>query len=103
MTHAARTLRRPVAANTYADAAVVLFDGTPMFASKQVMREQYGKLFTDSPHLQLTVASRMEAGDFVVDEEHVTGVRFEGLPTEMTALSIYRVADGKIARLMLLF
>ncbi len=40
---------------------------------------------------------------FVVDEEHVTGVRFEGLPTEMTALSIYRVADGKIARLMLLF
>jgi uncharacterized protein (TIGR02246 family) len=85
------------------DAAVVLFDGTPMFASKQAMREQYGKLFADSPHLQLTIASRMATGDFVVDEEHLTGVRFEGLPAEMTALSIYRVADGKIARLMLLF
>ena len=51
------------------DASVVLFDGTPMFADKQAMREQYGKLFADSPDLHLTVASRMTAGDFVVDEE----------------------------------
>jgi hypothetical protein len=27
------------------DASVVLFDGTPMFADMQAMREQYGKLF----------------------------------------------------------
>ena len=30
------------------DASVVLFDGTPMFADKQAMREQYGKLFADN-------------------------------------------------------
>jgi len=45
----------------------------------------------------------MAAGEFVVDEEHVSGVHFGDLPTEMTALSVYRVTDGKIARLMLLF
>ncbi len=67
------------------DASVVLFDGTPMFADKQVMREQYGKLFADSPDLHPTVASRMTAGDFVVDEEHVSGMHFGDMPTEMTA------------------
>jgi len=84
------------------DASVVLFDGTPMFADKQVMREQYGRLFADSPGLHLTIAKRMSAGAFVVDEEHLSGVHFAGMPTEMTALSVYRVTDGKIARLMLL-
>jgi uncharacterized protein (TIGR02246 family) len=44
------------------DASVVLFDGTPMFADKQAIREQYGRLFAGSPDLHLTVASRMTAG-----------------------------------------
>ena len=85
------------------NASVVLFDRTPMFADKQVMREQYGQLFADSPGLHLTIANRMAAGEFVVDEEHVSGMHFGDLPAEMTALSVYRITDGKIARLMLLF
>ncbi len=85
------------------DASVVLFDGAPMFADKQAMREQYGRLFADSPDLHLTIANRMTAGEFVVDEEHVSGMNFGDMPAEMTALSVYRVTDGKIARLMLLF
>ena len=85
------------------DASVVLFDGTPMFAGKQVMREQYGKLFADSPGLHLSIANRMTAGEFVVDEEHVSGMHLGDMPTEITALSVYRVTDGKIARVMLLF
>ena len=85
------------------DASVVLFDGAPMFADKQVMRQQYGQLFGDSPDLQLTIAKRMTAGEFVVDEEHVSGMHFGDMPTQMTAVSVYRVTDGKIARVMLLF
>ena len=71
-------------------AAVVLFDGTPMFADKEAMREQYGKLFADSPQLNLVIANRMAADGFVVDEEHITGLHFEGMPTEMTALGVPR-------------
>ena len=85
------------------DISVVLFDGTPMFADKQVMREQYGKLFADSPDLSVIIASRMTAGVFVVDQEEVSGFHFGDMPTEMTALSIYQVTDGKISKLMLLF
>ena len=40
----------------------MLFDGTPMFADKQAMREQYGKLSADCPDLHLTIANRMTAG-----------------------------------------
>jgi hypothetical protein len=85
------------------DISVVLFDGTPMFADKQVMREQYGKLFADSPDLHVSIASRMTAGAFVVDQEEISGFHFGDLPTEMTALTVYQVTDGKIAKLMLLF
>jgi putative hydrolase of HD superfamily len=85
------------------DVSVVLFDGTPMFADKNVMREQYGKLFADSPGLSLTIASRMTTGQFVVDEERLTGVHYAGMPAELTTLSVYQVTDGKIAKLMLLF
>ncbi len=84
------------------DVSVVLFDSTPMFKDKAVMREQYGKLFADSPDLRVTIANRVAAGEFVVDEEHLTGFHFEGMPTEMTALSVYRVVEGKIARLLFL-
>ncbi|MGO9965099.1 MAG: nuclear transport factor 2 family protein [Acidimicrobiales bacterium] len=84
------------------DVSVVLFDGAPMFKDKEVMRKQYGQLFADSPDLRVTIANRATAGEFVVDEEHLTGAHFEGMPTEMTALCIYRVVKGKIARLMVL-
>jgi hypothetical protein len=85
-----------------ADTSVVAFDGTAVFADKQAMREQYGKLFADSPDLSVTIANRMTAGDFVVDEEHLSGFHFGDMPTEMTALAVYRVTDGKISKLMLL-
>jgi hypothetical protein len=37
----------------------------------------------------------MTAGEFVVDEEHVPGMNVGDMPTEMTALSVYQVTDGK--------
>jgi hypothetical protein len=85
-----------------ADASVVMFDGTVMFASKEEMRQRYGTLFADSPDLQVTIASRISAGEFVVDEEHLSGFHFGDMPTDLVAVAIYRVTDGKITRLMLL-
>jgi hypothetical protein len=67
-----------------------------------VMREQYGKLFADSPELAVTIGNRISTGEFVVDEERISGFHFAGMPTEMTALSVYRIAEGKISKLMLM-
>ncbi|MHB1987243.1 MAG: nuclear transport factor 2 family protein [Acidimicrobiales bacterium] len=85
------------------DASVVGFDGSPICVDKEAMHELYGRLFADSADLQVTIAKRMAAGEFVVDEEHVTGLRLEGMSTEVTAVAVYRVTGGKIARAMLLF
>jgi hypothetical protein len=53
--------------------------------------------------LNLVIAGRVAAGDFVVDEEHISGMHFGDMPAEMTLLSVYRVTGGKISKLMLLF
>jgi uncharacterized protein (TIGR02246 family) len=84
------------------DASVVTFDGTQMFSGREEIRQQYGKLFADSPRLQVTIANRIANGEFVVDEEHLSGFHYGEMPTEMTGVAIYRVIDGKIARMMLL-
>jgi putative hydrolase of HD superfamily len=84
------------------DASVVMFDGTVMFESKDVMREQYGKLFAGSPDLAVTIGGRVTAGMFVVDEEHLSGFIFGDQPVERIAVAVYRVVEGKIARLMIL-
>lgn len=84
------------------DVSVVLFDGSPMMADKQAMRESYGTLFAQSPDLQVTIANRIVVGDFVVDEEHLRGFHFEDAPTEFVAAAVYQVVDKRITRLQLL-
>jgi uncharacterized protein (TIGR02246 family) len=84
------------------DVSVVLFDGAPMFPDKEAMRQGYRKLFADSPNLHVTIANRIAGGEFVIDEEVLTGFSYGDEPSEMTAVAVYRVVDGKIARLMLL-
>jgi hypothetical protein len=84
------------------DASVVMFDGTVLFGNKEAMRDAYGKLFADSPDLQVAIAGRVTAGEFVVDEEHLSGFHFGDMPTDMASVAVYRVVNGKIAKLMLL-
>lgn len=84
------------------DASVVMFDGTVLFGTKEAMREAYGKLFADSPDLRVAIAGRITAGEFVVDEEHLSGFHFGDMPSDMTSVAAYRVVNGKIAKLMLL-
>jgi uncharacterized protein (TIGR02246 family) len=84
------------------DVSVVMFDGTVMFGSKDAMRAAYGKMFADSPDLHVTIGGRVTAGEFVVDEEHLSGFHVGDMPTKMTAVAIYRITGGKIAKLMLL-
>lgn len=79
-----------------------MFDGTAMFPDKAAMRDQYGKLFANSPDLGVSIANRIAVGKFVVDQEHITGFHFADMPTELTAVAVYQVTDGKIGRLMLL-
>lgn len=46
----------------------------------------------------VTIAARIAVGDFVIDEEHLSGFNLPGFPSELRAAVIYRVEAGKIAR-----
>jgi hypothetical protein len=78
------------------------FDGNSMMDGIDVIREQYGQLFRDSPDLHVEIPRRMVQGDYVIDQEVITGFVLPGYPTEMRAVVVYRVRDGVIADMMLL-
>jgi len=49
-------------------------DGSVMFATKEAMRQQVGKLFADSPDLDTTIASQIVIGQLAGDEEQISAV-----------------------------
>ena len=71
-------------------------DGGAILTGAQEMREFFGAMFANSPELHCDVVSRISVGDWVIDEERVTGVQAEGFPEEIHAAVAYKVEDGKI-------
>lgn len=76
--------------------------GQPMMTGHDGLRAVYGALFTQSPALHAEVTSRIRVGEFVIDEEHVTGANLTGFPAEVHAAVIYRVRDGRIMHVRML-
>jgi hypothetical protein len=78
------------------------FDGNVLMDGPEAMRGQYGPLFRDSTQLSVQIPRRIEAGEYVVDEEEITGFVLAGFPPAMHAVVIYRVRDGLIHDVALL-
>ena len=72
------------------------FDGNVLMDGLEAMRGQYGPLFLDSHQLSVEILRRMVTGDYVVDEEDISGFVLAGFPTAMQAVVVYRVRDGLI-------
>lgn len=70
-------------------------EGVPFLKGSAALRETYSKMFKASPGLRCELASRIVVGDFVIDEERVTGLR-GGPPVH--AVAIYEVRGPKIVR-----
>lgn len=86
----------------HSDAIIVGPEGNPMSQGAQAIHDLYAQLFAQSPELHATIVSRMSVGNWVVDEEQVSGIVFEGFPGDLHDISIYAVTDGLIVRLQLL-
>lgn len=76
--------------------------GNVMMQGHDGLRGFYGSLFERSPELHVDVLQRIHIGSRVIDEEHATGAKAEGFPSELHAAVVYRVADGKIVHVRLL-
>jgi hypothetical protein len=87
----------------YADDATILDPaGRPIMVGLAELRKQYGESFRANPTLSIEIAKRITVGDYVIDEEHLTGLGDPGGPDSLTAVAIYQVTDGKIRQVMLL-
>jgi hypothetical protein len=90
-------------AECYDESATVIGpDGSVMMTGRDAISGVYGQLFAQSPDLHLEMGTRLSAGDWVVDEEDVSGVDFEGMPPAMHALIVYHVTEGRIDRAQML-
>ncbi|HEV3294638.1 MAG TPA: nuclear transport factor 2 family protein, partial [Streptosporangiaceae bacterium] len=56
----------------------------------------YGPLFRDSPELRVANPRRIVSGDYLIDEEEISGFNLAGFPPAMRAVVVYRIRDGLI-------
>ncbi|MGE5674164.1 MAG: nuclear transport factor 2 family protein [Mycobacterium leprae] len=72
--------------------------GNRLMQGHDEMRARYGPMFAQYPELHCRLASRIRIGEYVVDEERITGRR----PEEEHAVAIYRVSGEKIVHVRFL-
>ena len=77
-------------------------DGETLMGGLDAMRKSYGKSFAENPVAKVVIANRIVFGEFVIDEELLTGFTKPGSPEEVRAVLIYRVRDELIAEVTLL-
>jgi hypothetical protein len=78
------------------DVTIYLGDDSVFAQGHDGIRGLYGQLFANSPNLQATISTRIHVGAWVVDEEHITGIQFEGFPPELHGVFVYQVEGDKI-------
>jgi len=74
-------------------------DGGEIATGRDKIREIYEKMFGESPKLECRIVRREVQGDYVVDQELVTGIRGGD---DVRAVAIYEVDYGKITRVWFL-
>ena len=88
-------------AATYHDnLSLFIFPNECFCQGKEQLREQYSKRFTDRPNAKAAIASRVVMGQFVIDDEIVTGIpdaHTLELGT-MRALAMYEVEENLISK-----
>ncbi len=85
------------------DIVILDGEGNQMTKGHEDMRQLYAGLFDQSPELHAEIKKRILSGQYVIDEEYITGFNLKGYPSELSAAVVYRISDGKIARVQMFF
>jgi hypothetical protein len=74
--------------------------GKVVMRGHDAMRTAYAEFFAASPNLHAEIATRIRIGDYVIDEERITGGRDPA--DEGRAVAIYHLAAGLIDHVRLI-
>jgi len=72
-----------------------LVERRPFVSGRSDLRHRYGKLFASSPKLHCRILNRLGQGQFVIDQERVTGLEKDRVNQ---ATAVYQVELGRIRR-----
>src|SRR5690349_23096084 len=72
--------------------------GNTLMQGHESMRGEYAPFFAGFPGLHAEILHRIEAGDYVIDEERISGWQAE----PVRGVAIYHVADGLIDHVRLI-
>lgn len=78
-------------------------EGNLLMQGHDSIRAQYSSLFNASPNLRARLLNRIVVGDYVIDEEDVSGRIAEGYPENVHAVAIYRIEGDKITHVRFLW
>jgi len=86
----------------YADDVVVRdAAGTVLMDGAAEVRSRYARSMADHPDLRYDIANRIALGDWVVDEERVTGMSGPRAGDVVRALLVYRLGAGLIREIVI--
>lgn len=69
-------------------------NGAVVMQGHDAIRTAYGELFRASPDLHAEISTRIRVGEYVIDEERITGRR--GSAEELRVVAIYHLANDVI-------
>jgi len=84
-----------------ADVVVKRADGTILMDGAEAVRARYAKSMSDHPNLHYDIPNRIALGNYVIDEERVTGYS-PGGPDVVRAVLVYRVTTDLIREILIL-
>ncbi|CAD7800032.1 hypothetical protein CHRY9390_00572 [Chryseobacterium aquaeductus] len=76
------------------DAELYIFPDKLISKGKEAMRKDYDKMFKDLPELHCEIKNRIVNGNFVIDQESVSGMA----KGKLVATAIYEIKDNKISK-----
>ena len=77
-------------------------DGRILMDGAEAVRARYARSMTENPNIHYDIPNRIALGDFVIDEELVTGFTKPGAPDVVRAVLVYRFSGELIREITIL-
>lgn len=84
------------------DVVVKDADGNVLMDGAEAVRTRYAKSMADNPNLRYDIPSRISLGQWVIDEERVTGFSKPSSPDVVRAVLVYRFSGERIREILIL-
>jgi hypothetical protein len=87
----------------YADDVVVKdAAGTVLMDGAAAVRRRYAQMMEENPNVRYEIPNRIALGEWVIDEERVTGFTKPGSPEVVRAVLVYSLSGGLIREILIL-